>query len=725
MAAPSRPVSPGLHRRHEARRGERSSTGIQRRLGGSGADGPSPSAVAGDGSPVAAWVDGDGRIMALMSWDGEEEPALVRESSGGVLALFAADAALALAYGGEDGGIGLMLYDAPTESWNDIGIVLADVHPRTLSALSAVLEAATHLLNYGAGHGGAVSGETVQEVEHGGDATAVEAVAEAGYVFAGWSDGRTDAARRDTEVAGAITVKALFKTYLQSLIDGAQADEVIEVGAADLGEAYAAGMPVVIDKEGFVLRSAAGPEMTLVDAEGGDVAFIIEASDVSLEGFWIGNFAAVGVHILGNNARVVDMVIDGYDSAESVGIVVDSALGAQIGGCRIEDCAVGIRVDGASDRTLVSNSVLTRNEVALKNRRWGGTLPVDARIIHSSIDGNTWGVQWQIDEGEEAQVLRAVHNWWGDPLGPSGEGPGEGDGVSENVDWADQLGHEPAGVSRGILAGDGERGVDVRAGAAVSPSGGMVFATSLSMAPGGLPAPAESSSYWQLLVLEDDGITEIIYELGYIAPTEDVLYWYDKAGGRWLACSEEIVQWDPPDAPNPFADAGYDGYVRITVDTDEATRPYYPGDFSSVVFALLREEGEEDVDDKDDGIDEDDQDDETDADDRDDGEKADAGRKKSSSSEWYECFIATAAYGTPMATEINALRTFSDQVLLKSESGEKAVEAYYRLSPPVAGFMRQRGTAQAIVRQVLRPVVEFSKRIVVGEMETDKPLETQ
>jgi hypothetical protein len=65
------------------------------------------------------------------------------------------------------------------------------------------------------------------------------------------------------------------------------------------------------------------------------------------------------------------------------------------------------------------------------------------------------------------------------------------------------------------------------------------------------------------------------------------------------------------------------------------------------------------------------------------------------------CFIATAAYGTETARELDMLRDFRDQVLLENGAGSSLVDAYYRLSPPVAHFIAKNDFIRAIVRDVL------------------------
>jgi uncharacterized repeat protein (TIGR02543 family) len=65
------------------------------------------------------------------------------------------------------------------------------------------------------------------------------------------------------------------------------------------------------------------------------------------------------------------------------------------------------------------------------------------------------------------------------------------------------------------------------------------------------------------------------------------------------------------------------------------------------------------------------------------------------------CFIATAAYGSPAAGQIDVLREFRDGALLESAAGSQFVDLYYRLSPPIADFISGDSFVRTVIRELL------------------------
>ena len=75
------------------------------------------------------------------------------------------------------------------------------------------------------------------------------------------------------------------------------------------------------------------------------------------------------------------------------------------------------------------------------------------------------------------------------------------------------------------------------------------------------------------------------------------------------------------------------------------------------------------------------------------------------------CFIATAAYGTPMADEIWALRRFRDRYLMTNRAGRAFVEAYYAVGPYAAGIIAEHSWLRTTTRALLTPLVALSRML--------------
>jgi hypothetical protein len=73
------------------------------------------------------------------------------------------------------------------------------------------------------------------------------------------------------------------------------------------------------------------------------------------------------------------------------------------------------------------------------------------------------------------------------------------------------------------------------------------------------------------------------------------------------------------------------------------------------------------------------------------------------------CFVATAAFGSPMQDDVDLLRRFRDGALLRSPLGRLAVAAYYALSPPLAHAIAADERLRAGARRALKPAVALAR----------------
>ncbi|HOL66681.1 MAG TPA: hypothetical protein PKX93_04395 [bacterium] len=78
------------------------------------------------------------------------------------------------------------------------------------------------------------------------------------------------------------------------------------------------------------------------------------------------------------------------------------------------------------------------------------------------------------------------------------------------------------------------------------------------------------------------------------------------------------------------------------------------------------------------------------------------------------CFIATAAFGSSLASQISLLRLFRDEVLLKHRPGQAFVAWYYRHGPQAANYLNRHTCLKPLVRWLLYPVIGFAWLVLKG-----------
>jgi hypothetical protein len=71
------------------------------------------------------------------------------------------------------------------------------------------------------------------------------------------------------------------------------------------------------------------------------------------------------------------------------------------------------------------------------------------------------------------------------------------------------------------------------------------------------------------------------------------------------------------------------------------------------------------------------------------------------------CFIATAAYGSPLEKHVADFRSFRDRHLLTNPAGRLATAVYYAFSPPLAGVIASNDGFRALARRALAPIARL------------------
>jgi hypothetical protein len=87
------------------------------------------------------------------------------------------------------------------------------------------------------------------------------------------------------------------------------------------------------------------------------------------------------------------------------------------------------------------------------------------------------------------------------------------------------------------------------------------------------------------------------------------------------------------------------------------------------------------------------------------------------------CLIATATYGSEMATEVQQLRELRDNTLLNTESGKLFMnsfnDVYYSFSPIIADYERENPVFKEAVKLAITPMISSLSILNYVEMDSE------
>ena len=76
------------------------------------------------------------------------------------------------------------------------------------------------------------------------------------------------------------------------------------------------------------------------------------------------------------------------------------------------------------------------------------------------------------------------------------------------------------------------------------------------------------------------------------------------------------------------------------------------------------------------------------------------------------CFIATAAYGSPLHPHVEILRDFRDKYLMQNKLGRNFIDVYYKYAPSIAKIVARSKPLKVLVRIHLVPIIVLSYSMV-------------
>lgn len=458
---------------------------------------------------------------------------------------------------------------------------------------------------------------------------------------------------------------------LQEAIDAARPGDTIMVAAGT----YAAFQ--VIGKNNIHIIGAEGATVTTTNlytalpvvGNAWVLAAVYDSEDVNIEGIDFdgtgvsGKPVAVGIAYVDSTGRIADVTVED---------VIATSLGT------------GVAIIGHAGISAVelTGATISNNDDSGIYVCGGSTLEAH----FSSIIGNSQcGV---LNDG--GGMVDATYNWWGDASGPLHQtNPlGRGNAVAGDVDFKPWLGSalttvKTETVTNGTVDAKAEADTEVavKGTATVTISKLVVkgtatvaiakYASSLYLttsndfvgyaAPASLDVVALSDEFKELNIFRDVRVTDttpgteieirLYYTDGEVRGFNETtlrLFWWN--GDGWALCSPDAAS-----GVNTTSTEGYGGYMWAEI-RETATTPTL-SQLTGTPWGGYGHPTEKGI-----------------------------------------CSIATAAYGTDTAKEIDILREFRNEVLLPSSLGARLVSFYYRTSPPIASFISRHEVLRTAMR---------------------------
>lgn len=177
-----------------------------------------------------------------------------------------------------------------------------------------------------------------------------------------------------------------------------------------------------------------------------------------------------------------------------------------------------------------------------------------------------------------------------------------------------------------------------------------------------------------------------------------------------IGLSEGVITQGGRDYPVAFVTQNFasttgDVLVQDEINGEDVAVPFSDGEPSGEPIAiqdLLSDSGTPDTPTNPDKPTDNDPSDDPDADDPQNEDDASGGG----------CFVATAAYGHRMHPDVVDLRTFRDDILVKSAPGRAFVRTYWKVGPVMAKVVKANGGSGHLTRVALRPVVSLARHLI-------------